>query len=418
MGRHVDRLSATGLKSKGDGLHHDGRGLYLQVKNGGRSWVFRYMLNGKARYMGLGPYPGVSLAGARREADVCRKLIRDSIDPIEARQQQRQATRLEAAQSVTFDYCAKRYIEDHSAGWRNAKHAEQWSSTLETYVYPVFGSLPVQAVDTALVTKVLGPIWKGKTETATRVRQRMEAVLDWATAHGYRSGDNPARWRGHLDKLLPKRSKVQRVKHHDAMPYSELPEFFAELSKRGTVSAKALAFTILTAARSGEVRGAIRGEINKEGTIWTIPGERTKSGREHRVPLSAQALTLLRSLDYLGSDSAELLFPGTRGKPLSDTAMRKYLQQDMTRPGLTVHGFRSTFRDWAAECTNFPREIAEAALAHVLRDKTEAAYQRGDMLERRRMLMEGWAKFCTSGAGAIRKVLPLSAAAKRPSRQT
>jgi hypothetical protein len=182
MGRHVDRLSATGLKSKGDGLHHDGRGLYLQVKNGGRSWVFRYMLNGKARYMGLGPYPGVSLAGARREADVCRKLIRDSIDPIEARQQQRQATRLEAAQSVTFEYCAKRYIEDHSAGWRNAKHAEQWSSTLETYVYPVFGPLPVQAVDTALVTKVLGPIWKGKTETATRVRQRMEAVLDWATA--------------------------------------------------------------------------------------------------------------------------------------------------------------------------------------------------------------------------------------------
>jgi Arm DNA-binding domain len=256
MARHVERLSATGLKSKGDGLHHDGRGLYLQVKNGGRSWVFRYTLNGKARYMGLGPYPGVSLADARRGAEGCRRLLREGSDPIGARQQHRQAARLQAAQSVTFEYCAKRYIEDHSAGWRNAKHAEQWSSTLETYAYPVIGSLPIQAIDTALVTKVLGPIWKHKTETATRVRQRVEAVLDWATAHGYRSGDNPARWRGHLDKLFPKRSKVQKVKHHDAMPYSELSEFFAALSKRNTISAKALAFTILTAARSGETRGA------------------------------------------------------------------------------------------------------------------------------------------------------------------
>jgi integrase len=413
MGRHVEQLSATGLKSKGDGLHHDGRGLYLQVKNGGRSWVFRYTLNGQARYMGLGPCSGVSLAQARREAEACRRLLREGSDPIEARQQHRQASRLQAAQSLTFEYCAKRYIEDHSAGWRNTKHGYQWSSTLETYVYPVFGSLPVQAVDTALVSKVLSPIWKNKTETATRVRQRMEAILDWATAHGYRSGDNPARWRGHLDKLFPKRSKVQRVKHHDAMPYSELPEFFAGLSKRKTISAKALVFTILTAARSGETRGATLGEINSDGTTWTIPGERTKSGREHRVPLSPQALALLRSLDYIGEDDDQVLFPGPRGKPLSDTAMRKYLQQEMGKSRLTVHGFRSTFRDWAAECTNFPREIAEAALAHVLRDKTEAAYQRGDMLERRRMLMEAWAKFCTSGA-ATGKVLPISPMAKRP----
>src|SRR4029453_3697674 len=202
---------------------------------------------------------------------------------IEARQQHRQDTRLAAAQLVTFEYCAKRYIEDHWPGWRNAKTAKQWSSTLGTYVYPVFGSLSVQAIDTALVTKVLGPIWKEKTETATRVRQRLEAGLDWATPHGYRSGDNPARWRGHLDKLFPKRSKVQRVKHHDALPYSELPEFFTELSKRNTISAKALTFTILTAARSGESRGATLGEINDDGTIWTVPGERTKSGREHRV---------------------------------------------------------------------------------------------------------------------------------------
>jgi integrase len=416
MGRHVERLSATGLKSKGDGLHHDGRGLYLQVKNGGRSWVFRYTLNGKARYMGLGPYPGVSLAEARRGAEGHRGLLREGKDPIEARQEHRQTARLKAAQSVTFEHCAKQYIDDHIAGWRNTKHADQWRSTLETYAYPVFGSLSVQVIDTALVTKVLGPIWKNKTETATRVRQRVEAILDWATAHGYRSGDNPARWRGHLDKLFPKRSKVQKVKHHDAMHSSELPEFFAELSKRKTISAKALAFTILTAARSGEVRGATLGEINSDGTTWTIPGERTKSGREHRVPLSTQALALLRSLDFIVENDEQVLFPGPLGKPLSDAAMRKYLQQEMGEPGLTVHGFRSTFRDWAAECTNFPREIAEAALAHVLRDKTEAAYQRGDMLERRRMLMEGWAKFCTSGEGSTRKVLPLSTV-KRARRQ-
>jgi integrase len=236
-----------------------------------------------------------------------------------------------------------------------------------------------------------------------RVRQRVEAILDWATAHGHRNGDNPARWRGHLDKLFPRRSKVQRVKHHDALPYSELPEFFAELCRRDSISAKALAFIILTAARSGEVRGATLREIND--TVWTVPGERTKSGREHRVPLSAQAVTLLRGLDYLGQDDDAVLIPGLRGKPLSDTARRKYLQQDMGKPGLTVHDFRSTFRDWAAESTNFPRELAEAALAHVLSDKTEAAYQRGDMLERRRLLMEAWAKFCTSG-GVAQKGLP------------
>jgi integrase len=414
MGRHVDKLSATGLKAKGVGLHHDGRGLYLQVKNGGKSWVFRYMLSGKSRYMGLGPYPGVTLAEARCEAEGCRRLLRGGTDPIVARQQGRLASRLQAAQSVSFEYCAKRYIDDHSAGWRNAKHAAQWTATLETYAFPVFGSLPVQAIDTALVTKVLNPIWREKTETATRVRQRVEAVLDWAAAHGHRSGNNPARWRGHLDKLLPRRSKVQRVKHHDALPYSELPEFFAEICRRDSISAKALAFTILTAARSGEVRGATLGEFH--GAVWTVPRERTKSGREHRVPLSAQAVTLLRGLDYLGKHDDALLFPGLRGKPLSDAAMRKYLQEGMGKPGLTVHGFRSTFRDWAAECTNFPREIAEAALAHVLKDKTEAAYQRGDMLERRRMLMEAWAKFCTSGDRSGRKVLPLSPAAKRSRR--
>jgi integrase len=232
-------------------------------------------------------------------------------------------------------------------------------------------------------------------------------VLDWATAHGYRSGDNPARWRGHLDKLFPKRSKVRAVKHHEALAYAELPEFFATLSERETMSATALAFTILTDARSGETRGATLGEIDFQAGVWTVPGERTKSGREHRVPLSDQAIGVLRGLDYLGGDARSLLFPNPRGKPLSDTAMRKYLQEDMGKPALTVHGFRSTFRDWAAEQTNFPREVAEASLAHVVRDKTEAAYQRGDMLIRRRKLMEAWGKFAGSGPQPVGKVVAI-----------
>jgi integrase len=386
MARTVEKLSPTTLRKKGHGLHHDGRGLYLQVKQGGRSWVYRFMLDGKARYMGLGPFPDVSLA--------------------------------DAARSVTFKDCATRYIgrswvyrEAHKAGWRNAKHAVQWTSTLETYAYPVFGSLPVLAIDTALVTKALDPIWREKTETATRVRQRIEAVLDWATAHGYRSGDNPARWRGHLDKLLPKPRKVSAVKHFEAMPYMALPEFFAELSKRDTISARALAFTILTAARSSETRKATLGEIDFANAVWTVPSTRTKSGREHRVPLTKEGLALLRGLAYLGEDKDALLFPNPSGKPLSDTAMRKYLQEDMRQEGLTVHGFRSTFRDWAAERTNTPREIAEAALAHVVGDETEAAYLRSDMLTRRRKLMEAWARFCTAGVAASGKVVPIRKAA-------
>lgn len=407
MARTIEQLSATGLPSKDPGLHHDGRGLYLQVKRGGRSWVLRYMLNGRARHMGLGPYPDVTLAEARKAATECRSLLRDGVDPIEMRQRRRQAAILEAAQAITFEECASRLIDAHKAGWRNAKHAAQWSSTLETYAYPVIGSLPVQAIDTGLVMKVLEPIWHVKPETATRVRQRIEAVLDWAKARNYRSGENPAQWRGHLDKLLPKPSKVRAVRHHEAMPYAELPEFFEVLAKRDTMSAKALAFTILTAARSGETRGATLGEIDFKNTVWTIPGERTKSGREHRVPLSSEALALLRSLKHLGDDKDDLLFPNRRGRPLSDTAMRKYLQEDLGKPGLTVHGFRSTFRDWAAEQTNVPREVAEAALAHVLRNKTEAAYQRGDMLARRRELMDLWAKYCTNPALTTGKVVTI-----------
>lgn len=400
MAKSVDRLSPTALRSKGPGLHPDGRGLYLQVKLGGRSWVSRYTLNGRARYMGLGPFPDVSLAEARRAAERCRKLLREGIDPIEARRQGRDAVRLQSAKSMTFEDCATRYIEAHKAGWRNVKHASQWGRTLETYAYPVFGSLSVQAIDTGLVMKALDPIWREKPETAMRLRQRIEAVLDWAAAHTYRTGDNPARWRGHLDKLLPKRSKVRAVKHFEAMPYGELPAFVAELRQRDAISTKALAFTILTATRSGEVRGATWSEIDLDAAIWTVPGERTKSARVHRVPLTPEALEILHELHRPDAGASQVVFPNPHGKPLSDAAMRKYLQENLGRSGLTVHGFRSTFRDWAAEQTNFPREVAEAALAHVVRDKTEAAYQRGDMLAHRRRLMAAWSKFCMSGAAS------------------
>ncbi len=408
MSRAVQLLSSPALQSLDAGLHHDGRGLYLQVKNGGRSWVFRYMYGGKPRYMGLGAFPEVPLAKARRKAEECRALLNDGIDPIGARDERVLTARLAAASSVTFKHAAERYIDAHKAGWRNAKHAEQWQSTLENYAFPLLGALPVQAIDTGLVVKVLQPIWNEKTETATRLRQRIEAVLDWAKANGYRQGDNPARWRGHLDKLLPKASKVHKVTHFEAMPYAELPAFFPHLTERDTISAKALAFTILTAARSGETRNGRLGEVDFKGALWTVPGERTKSGREHRVPLTKEALSLLRALPHLRNDEPEtLLFPNAQDRALSDTAMRKYLQDDMKKAGLTVHGFRSTFRNWAAEQTIVPGEIAEAALGHVNGDKTEAAYLHSDFFERRRKLMEMWARFCTSGAASSgKKIIP------------
>jgi integrase len=361
----------------------------------------------KARYMGLGRFPDVSLAEARKRADEARRLRRDGNDPIEERREHRDKVRLEAARSVTFEFCAKQYIDSHKPGWRNSKHAAQWTATLERYAYPVFGSLPVSAIDTNHVAKVLQPIWTAKTETATRVRQRIERILDWAATQGYRSGENPARWRGHLENLFPKRSKVQSVKHFAALPYAELPTFFTELRSRNTISAAALAFTILTAVRSSETRRATFGEIDFGKALWIVPSNRTKSGREHRVPLTDAALKLLRALPNFTADREALLFPGLNGKPLSDTAMRKYLQEDMARSALTVHGFRSTFRDWAAETTSFPRELAEAALAHVLSDKTEAAYQRGDMLNRRRKLMEAWSQYCTSGDAGSGKVVAI-----------
>lgn len=290
-------------------MYGDGGGLWLQVSGAGaKSWIFRFTLNGRSREMGLGSFSTFTLAEAREKALACRKLCAEGIDPIQARQVQRGEARLEAAKAMTFRECALAYIESHKAGWRNARHASQWPTTLEGYVYPVFGDLPVQAVDTGLVMKAIEPIWATKSETASRLRGRIESVLDWATTRGYRRGENPARWKGHLQNLLPKRSKVQRVAHHAALPYSEMASFMVELRSREVVVARALEFTILTAARTGEVMGARWVEMDLSAAMWTIPAERMKGGREHRVPLSAAAVDLLKVLP--GPSAGEFVFPG------------------------------------------------------------------------------------------------------------
>ena len=406
MSRTLDRLTALHLRNAKPGMHPDGGGLYLQVKKGGRSWILRYSFGGRERYFGLGPLPLVTLAKARAAALRARETIREGVDPIEERRARRQAARLETAKAVTFREAAEKFIAANKSGWSNAKHAEQWSATLETYAYPILGRLPVQSIDTGLVVKVLSPIWESKTETATRVRQRIETVLNYASAKGHRTGENPARWRGHLDLILPRPRKVTKVKHHPAMPFTSLPEFFADLTSRKPVSARALAFTILTAARSGETRFAQRCEIDLANAVWTVPAVRIKARRNHRVPLSREAIAILRSAG-LPDDPEALLFPNSNDDALSDATMLKYLTEDLGQADFTVHGFRSTFRDWVAERTNFPGEVAEAALAHIVGDQTEAAYRRGDLFDKRRKLMDMWARFCASGAPAAGKVVAI-----------
>jgi integrase len=414
-------LKVERLKSK-SGMHADGGGLYLQVTTGGASWVLRYMLNGKAREMGLGPLVLYGLADARAKALDARRLRHEGIDPIEHRRAERARQRLDAAKVVTFKECAESYIAAHRPGWRNAKHADQWEATLGTYAAPVIGALPVQAIDTALVLKVLEPIWTAKPETASRLRGRIENILDWAKVRGYREGENPARWRGHLDKLLPERGKVRKVQHHAALPYAELPAFMTALREQEGTAARALEYAILTAARTGEIIGARLNEISEGEKVWTVPGERMKAGKEHRVPLSARALAIVNGIDRPAGEGKDaqsapsaFVFPGGKpGKALSNMAFLMLLRR-MKREDLTAHGFRSTFRTWAAERTNFPREVIEAALAHTIGNKVEAAYQRGDMFEKRQRLMEAWAQFCSSGAAAG-QVFPMQA--KRAGRLT
>ena len=412
MPRTIGKLTALAVdKAKRRGYYGDGGGLFLQVSAvGSKSWVFRFKDAGRLREMGLGATHTIGLAEARETARECRRLRLNGIDPIEARNVARAQARLAAATATTFKDCAERYIASHKAGWRSPTHAAQWPSTLGRYVYPVFGPLPVQAVDVGLVLKALEPIWTAKPETANRVRGRIESVLDWATARGYRQGENPARWRGHLENLLPGKSKVRRVKHHAALPYAEIGDFMARLRAQDGVAARALEFTILTAARTREVIGAKWSEINVTERLWTVPAERMKSGREHRLPLSDAALNILEQMQAIRQD--DFVFPGgwTR-RPISNMAMAMTLRR-MGRGDLTVHGFRSSFRDWAAERTGFPTEVAEMALAHSVSDKVEAAYRRGDLFDKRRRLMQAWASYCTSKPAMGTVIAMQSAAAE------
>jgi integrase len=412
------KLSAVEVaKAKGPSVLHDGGGLYLRVSaTGAKSWVFRYQLDGKRRDMGLGPYPEISLAEARGKATERRKQRHDGIDPLDAKEAQEQAQRLAVAKGRTFREAAEDFIEKNRAGWRNPKHAKQWPATLETYVYPTLGELPVAAIDSGLVVQVLEPIWSTKPETASRVRGRIEAVLDAAKVRGFRDGPNPAQWKGTLAHILPARSKVRVVEHHAALPFDEMPEFLATLRCRPGMSARALEFAILTAARTGEALGATWGEIpDLDAKVWTVPAKRMKGGREHRVPLSDSVLLVLEKVRPLAvrrdgePDPAAPIFPGLRrALPLSNMVFLMLLRR-MKRDDLTTHGFRSTFSDWAAERTAYPREVVEMALAHAVEGKTEAAYRRGDLFEKRRRLMADWAGFCEAPPAG--EVVPLRAGA-------
>jgi integrase len=373
------------------GRYGDGHGLYLQVTPAGvRSWLLRYERAGRERWMGLGPLHTFGLDEARARARQARRQLADGIDPLDARKAERAKRALDAAKALTFAEATRQYFDQHERKWKNAKHRLQFLSSLEQYAFPTIGKLSVADIDTGLVLKVIEPIWSTKTETASRVRGRIESVLDWATVRGYRTGDNPARWKGHLGEVLPARSEIKKTQHHAALPFAEVPGFMAQLAAREGMGARALEFLILTAARSGEASGAKWSEIDLEAKAWTVPASRMKGGREHRVPVSDRAVALLQALPR----EADFVFAGERrGTAISSTAMANLLGR-MGRLDITVHGFRSAFRDWAAETTGYPNHVIEMALAHAIGDKVEASYRRGDLFAKRARLMADWAKFC------------------------
>ena len=411
-------LTPLEVKNAKAGRHADGGGLHLLVKeNGARSWVYRYMLKGKVRDMGLGAAAGpeaISLSAARDKADALRMKVKGGVDPLAERHNEA-ANALAAAQAaqiagITFKAVAEDYIAANQDGWRNAKHRQQWQNTLDTYVFPIIGDLPVAKVGTAHVLQILEPIWKSKAETASRVRGRVETVLDAAKARGYRAGENPARWRGHIAQILPARARLTRG-HHKALAYEKTPEFVAALREREATAALALEFTVLTAARTGEVIGATWSEVDLDKAVWTIPAKRMKAGKEHRIPLSPRAMAILKDvqpLNMTGRDGSPL-FPTSKGGVLSSMAMSMLLRR--MKIDVTVHGFRSAFRDWSAECTSYAHEVCEMALAHVIGNKAEAAYRRGDLFEKRRRLMADWATYCASNGAAGAKVTPIRGAA-------
>lgn len=402
-------LSTLEIKHAKEGLHPDGDGLYLQVgKAGAKSWIFRYQVHGRRRAMGLGSLTDLSVTQARAQAEELKNLTRKGRDPLEERRLEAEQKAIEAEARVKEETLANakvrevgaEYIRAHGAGWKNAKHAQQWTNTLKTYVYPAIGDLPISRVTTQHVLDILKPIWTTKAETASRVRSRVELIISYAKARGWFEGENPAVWRGHLAALLPASSKVKRVKHHAALPWREVGEFMAKLQAMPGISPRALEFTILTAARSGEIRGAKWSEIDLQEGIWTVPASRMKAAKEHRVPLSTAAKELLEKLPTVVDQEADqFVFPGPRsGRPLSDMSLSAVLRR-MERGTVTVHGFRSAFRDWAAETTFHHPDLVELALAHTIANKVEAAYRRGDLLEKRRQLMEDWADWCAAGAG-------------------
>lgn len=402
MAREYNRLDpATVRAQKSPAKLHDGGGLYFVLdKSGKRGWYFRYVSpvkrrpdnpkKGVDRWHSIGPLRDVSLKVAREKARECRDMVRDGVDPIEHARAKKAARIAEAANARTFREAAKEYIEDQESDWNNLKHAKQWRSTLETYVYPVFGDLPVSAINVAMVLKVLRPIWNTKRETASRVRQRIEAVLNAAKVQGYRTGDNPAQWKGNLESILPTHGKRSKG-HFAALPYRDIHDFVVSLRAQEGIATTALEFTILTAARTGETIGAQWSEIDLTQKVWTIPESRMKADKEHRVPLSPRAVEILEAMKEIRQ--SEYVFPGGRPKSkLSNMAMLSVLRR-MGHDGITVHGFRSSFRDWAAECTSYPREVAEAALAHTIPDAVEAAYRRGDLFQKRARLMSEWSSF-------------------------
>ena len=386
MALNVKRCEAL----KEPGRYLDADGLYLQIsKNGGKSWIFRYERNGKERMMGLGRFPVFGLAEARVRANKARQLLADGVDPMADRDRVKAEKAAAAARHLTFKKAAESYFELHQAKWKNAKHRDQFLNTLRDYAFPVIGEVAVADISTGDIMRVLEPHWATKNETMNRVRSRIEQVLSWATVRGHRSGDNPARWVGHLKQALPARKLVTKVEHHAAMPVDEVPGFMQALKTKEGLAARALELTVLTATRTGEVLGATWDEIDLDHAVWVIPASRMKAGKEHRVALPARAVALLRQLPR----EAEFVFPGAkRGQPLSNMAMTAVMKR-MERGEFTVHGFRSSFRMWASEQTNHPHEVIEQALAHQVKNKVERAYQRSDLLERRVALMRDWQAF-------------------------
>jgi integrase len=417
----IDLLSAAKVRSvKKPGYYLDGRGLYLQVRGEtSKSWLLKYSIDKRPRAMGLGSAFDFSLAEAREQRDELRKLIKRGVDPLDQKAADKQAKKVEAAKAITFRAAAERLIASKRHGWKNAKHASQWAATLETYAFPVIGDLPVQAVDTGLVMKILDPIWSTKTETASRVRGRIESVINSAKAYGEYIGENPARWKGNLDATLAKTSDVASVKNQAALAYAELPAFLQDLRKREGIAAAALEFQILTASRPGNAMGARWSEFDIDAAVWTVAGENMKGKKQHKVPLSAAALDVLARMEKI-SVGEFVFFGGDGDKPLSDAATgalidrmnetnekagRAKWSDPQSGKAIVPHGFRSTFRTWAGDKTNFPREVVEKALAHLVGDETERAYDRGNLFEKRRLLMDAWASFATSDPAQSADVL-------------